>query len=676
MIDRSTIDRIFAAADIAEVVGDFITLRKSGANFTACCPFHSEKTPSFIVSPAKGLYKCFGCGKGGGSVNFVMEHEKLTYPEALRWLARKYNIEIQEKAQTEEEVERNNDRESMLVLNSWGASFFQNEMNSTQEGRAIGLAYFHERGFNEQTIKTFALGYCPETGARDTMSRTAIKEGYQEKFLEKTGLTIIREDGSHYDRFAGRVMFPIHSISGRVIGFGGRTMRTDKKVAKYLNSPQSEIYDKSHTLYGIFQAKKSITTLGKCILVEGYTDVMQMHQSGIQNVVASSGTSLTVEQVRLIKRFTRNVTVIYDGDMAGIKASMRGIDIILAEGLTVRVVPLPQGDDPDSFARARNSTELVRYIEEHEEDFLSFKTRTLLHEQSDPIARAELINEIIRSVAVIPDPIAREVYIGECSRLMDISPDVLSRSVASVMVRLQMARPAARRDDTQSSPQGSPQNPSQNSSQDPSSDPTIVANRQPYEPLPGAGALSKESRLKELDCLEVELAGYLIKYGTESFSYEIAPENVVELGVTDLIVSELSSDNIEMTDPVCNIIFAEAKKAWQDEGRFLDVKHYTEHENAAVMSFAADVIMRDEIYTASTMWQRYEIKVTTERERLSQAVPKAIVIYKTKVIGAQIAALKSRMSVDLESIDPDLVDQIKAFNQSKAAMNDRYKRLL
>lgn len=660
MIDKATIDRIFSAADIVEVVGDFITLKRKGVNYTACCPFHSEKTPSFMVSPTKGLYKCFGCGKGGSSVNFVMEHEKLTYPEALRWLAKKYSIEIEERTQTAEEQERNNDRESMLVLNSWAEKYFEEQMADTEAGRAVGLSYFRERGFTDQTIKTFALGYCPEAGAKDAMSRQAIKEGFQEKFLEHTGLTIIREqDHSYYDRFAGRVIFPIHSLSGRTIGFGGRTMRSDKKTAKYLNSPQSEIYDKSHTLYGIFQAKKAITAANRCILVEGYTDVMQMHQSGVENVVASSGTSLTIEQVRLIKRFTRNVTVIYDGDSAGIKASLRGIDIILAEGLTVRVVPLPEGDDPDSFARGRSCADLTRYIEEHEEDFLSFKTRILLADTSDPIARAELINDIVRSIAVIPDAIAREVYIGECSRSMDISAEVLSRSVAEAMVRGHSAISApASASRARQEPQQQPQSQSQFQTQT----------------APGAKPIGTGRNVARIE--EIELAGYLVKYGTESFPYEVSPENEVQLGVTELIVGELQSDSIEMQDEICSIIYSEARAAWNDGGRLLEPRYYTEHEDQRVASFAAEVIMRVDVYSASKMWERYEIRVTTERERLAVAVPKAIVIYKTKVIGAEIARLQAQMSADLDGIDMGVVERIKALNASKSVMNDRYKRLV
>lgn len=432
-------------------------------------------------------------------------------------------------------------------------------------------------------------------------------------------------------------------------------MRSDKKTAKYLNSPQSEIYDKSHTLYGIFQAKKAITAANRCILVEGYTDVMQMHQSGVENVVASSGTSLTIEQVRLIKRFTRNVTVIYDGDSAGIKASLRGIDIILAEGLTVRVVPLPEGDDPDSFARGRSCADLTRYIEEHEEDFLSFKTRILLADTNDPIARAELINDIVRSIAVIPDAIAREVYIGECSRSMDISAEVLSRSVAEAMVRghTAISSPASASRARQEPPgqQQSPQNQTNSTKQ--------------------SGNARSVARIEE-----IELVGYLIKYGTESFPYEVSPENEVQLGVTELIVGELQGDNIEMQDEICSIIYSEARAAWNDGGRLLEPRHYTEHEDQRVASFAAEVLMRVDVYSASKMWERYEIRVTTERERLAVAVPKAIVIYKTKVIGAEIACLQAQMGADLDGIDMEVVERIKALNGSKSVMNERYKRLI
>ena len=424
MIDKETVDRIFASANIVEVISDFVQLKKKGVNYQACCPFHNEKTPSFVVSPSKGLFKCFGCGKGGNAVTFVMEHENMTYPEALKYVAKKYGIEVAERELTPEEERRNDDRESMMVVSSYAAEYFAKTLHETPEGQNIGIAYFRERGFSDATILAFGLGYCP--GGGDTFTRQALKEGYKEEFLAATGLTIKREDGTYYDRFSTRVIFPIHGISGRVIAFGGRTMRTDKKVAKYLNSPESEIYHKSDVLYGLYQAKRAITQEDCCILVEGYTDVISMHQSGIENVVASSGTSLTEGQIRLISRFTKNVTVIYDGDSAGIKASLRGIDMILREGLNVRVVLLPDGDDPDSFARKHNATELRDFILGHEEDFISFKTRLLLDEaQGDPLKKAALISDIVQSISVIPDAITRSVYTRECAKQMEIDEQVL-----------------------------------------------------------------------------------------------------------------------------------------------------------------------------------------------------------------------------------------------------------
>ena len=349
MIDRATIDRIYAAADIVEVVSDFVTLRKKGVNYQACCPFHNEKTPSFIVSPTKGLFKCFGCGKGGNAVTFVMEHEKMSYVEALKYVAKKYGIEVHEKPLTEEEQRHNDDRESMMILNSFAADYFRYALHDTDEGRSVGMSYFRSRGFTDATIEKFQLGYCPRGG--DTFTQAALKAGYKEEFLTATGLTIKKENNSYWDRFSERVIFPIHTMSGRVLAFGGRTLRTDKHVAKYQNSPESEIYSKKMTLYGIFFAKKAIAQLKNAILVEGYTDVISMHQAGVENVVASSGTSLTVEQVKLLRRFTENVTVIYDGDSAGIKASLRGIDMILREGLNVRVVLLPDGEDSEPTKR-------------------------------------------------------------------------------------------------------------------------------------------------------------------------------------------------------------------------------------------------------------------------------------------------------------------------------------
>ncbi len=652
MIDRATVDRIVAAADIVEVVGDFISLKKRGSNYTACCPFHNEKTPSFSVNPARGLYKCFGCGKGGGVVSFVMEHEKLTYPEALKWLARKYGIEVEEVKLTDAQIERNNDKESMLVLNSWADSYFASQLHSTPQGRSIGLSYFVERGFTLSTIKTFSLGYCPEGEGRDAMSRAALAEGYQEKFLEATGLTILRESGSrYYDRFCGRVMFPIHSLTGRVIGFGGRTMSSDKKTAKYLNSPQSEIYDKSQTLYGIFQAKKSIVNKDKCILVEGYTDVMQMHQSGVENVVASSGTSLTEMQVKLIKRFTKNVTVIYDGDSAGIKASLRGIDMLLKDGLTVRVVPLPEGEDPDSFAKSRSASELTTYIDGHEEDFLQFKTRILLDDaKGDPAQRAALIGEIVASIAVIPDNITREVYIKECARAMDISYDVLSREVVQKII---------------SAP--NPHSLSMRRHIEPSTEQTPPQEAQSVAP--------QAAKSTAMEALERELIGYLLKYGGESFEYELSEDNIVQMPVVETIISELVNDGVVLSNPIYATIFSAYRSA-VEEGRELSSTILLDSGDIEMSSKVADILSHDEVHTASQIWTRFEMRPQSERELLWKSVPKAILLYKSKVIEVRVKELQAELSSSNEEFDGQIVEQIKELNTLRMAILERCKRLM
>lgn len=428
MIDRETVDRILDTADIVEVVSDFVSLRRRGANFIGLCPFHDEKTPSFSVSPAKQFCHCFGCGKGGSPVGFIMEHEQMSYPEALRYLAKKYHIEIHEKELTSEEKAAQTERESMLVLNEFASQYFEDQLLNTQEGRDIGLSYFYERGFNDDTIKKFHLGYSPENSK--AFYTAAVAKGYNKKFLFDTGLCIDDRRSGGFDRFHGRVMFPIMNIAGKVIAFGGRTLKKTKEVAKYFNSPESTVYVKNRELYGLFQAKRAIVKEEKCFLVEGYTDVISMHQAGIENVVASSGTSLTEGQIRAIHRFTDNVTVLYDGDSAGIHASLRGIDMLLAEGLSIKVLLLPDGEDPDSYARTHSASEFKQYIHDNETDFISFKTKILLEgTERDPIKRAAVIGDVVKSISVIPDAIARSVYARECSIQLGISEDVLLREI-------------------------------------------------------------------------------------------------------------------------------------------------------------------------------------------------------------------------------------------------------
>lgn len=643
MIDRLVIDRIFAAADIVEVVSDFLTLKRKGTNFTACCPFHNEKTPSFMVSPAKGLYKCFGCGKGGNAVSFVMEHEKLSYPEALRWMAKKYNIEIQEKTLTQEQQAINNDRESMMVLNSWAADYFQHQMSQTPQGNDVALSYFRERGFSDQSINRFGLGYCPDRG--DAMSQAAIQAGFQEVFLEKTGLSGQRERGGLYDRFHSRVIFPIHSLSGRVIGFGGRTLRSDKKVSKYLNSPESEIYHKSSSLYGLFFAKKAINQLDRCILVEGYTDVIQMHQAGIENVVSSSGTALTEDQIKLIKRFSSNITVIYDGDSAGIKASMRGIDMILQQGLTVRCVLLPDGEDPDSFAKNHNSTYLKQYLVENEVDFITFKTKLLLEgTQKDPLKRAELISDIVSTIALIQDGIQRQVFVVECSRLMDIREDILNIEVERKRLGSVNGR------EWYESVRPKPVESQVLSTQD---------------------TVSENNYIKELAVLELEILGYLLKYSGQTFDLEVTPTEVVSLNVVETIINELVANDVEFMDPLYKRIY----KEFISTTPYPDLNYFINHADQQIATFATNVIFNEETYQVSSMWSHFEIHISTEKDRLPVAIPKSITIYLLKVLNYKFSELQASIP---QTTEPEMIlkiwEQMAHLNALRTQICEKYDR--
>ncbi len=435
MITKPTIDRIMEAIDIVEVVGEFVQLKKRGANYAGLSPFTNERTPSFYVTPAKGIFKDFSSGKGGSAITFLMEHEKFTYPEALKWLAKKYGIEVEETVEAFENKEEENHRESLMIVSAYAAKFFHESLLETEEGRNIGLSYFKERGFSNETIKKFELGYSPDQW--EAFTGQALKEGYQEEFLVESGLSVKRENNSLYDRYRGRVMFPIHGFTGRVIAFGGRTLKTDKNVPKYVNSPESEIYHKSNVLYGLYFAKKAIRDEDNCYLVEGYADVLSVHQAGIENVVASSGTSLTVEQIRLIGRFTKNITILYDGDAAGIKASLRGLDMILEEGLNVKVVLFPDGHDPDSYVRNVGTNAFKTYIDKNRKDFILYKTDILLKEAgTDPIKRADVIREVVESIAKIPDSIKASVFIKDCSHLLQID----ERALLSELNKMRMAK--------------------------------------------------------------------------------------------------------------------------------------------------------------------------------------------------------------------------------------------
>lgn len=539
-IDRETVQKILDTADIVDVVSDFVHLKKRGANYIGLCPFHNERTPSFSVSKSKGICKCFSCGKGGSPVNFIMELEQMSFNEALRYLAKKYNIEIQEHEMSEQEREQQSARESMLAINDFAMHHFESTLADTDDGRDIGLAYFRERGINDAMIKKFHLGYALEK--KDELYAAAIAKGYDEKYLLDTGLCYKTDRGQAIDRFRGRVIYPIFTVAGKVVAFGGRTLRKDKDIAKYVNSPESPIYSKSHELYGLYQAKQSIVRKDKCILVEGYMDVISMHQSGIENVVASSGTSLTEGQIRLIHRFTENVTVIYDSDPAGIKASLRGIDLLLAEGLNIKVMLLPDGDDPDSFAQAHTSSEVEDYLAANEQDFITFKTKILLDGlENDPIARSKAIQNIVSSISVIPDQITRTIYIGECSRIMGISEKILTLQVAkNIADRKEQdainARRAKNRADAGLPPEDS----------DPTIASDIPVNSNPTEPGP-----ISDNEIKRREFLlpyERELLRYSLKYAlSDMCEYQTDDGQMATLSVIEYIAQELEIDEIEFS---------------------------------------------------------------------------------------------------------------------------------
>lgn len=560
MIDQATVDKIIDSANILEVVSDFVTLRKRGVNYVGLCPFHDEKTPSFSVSPSKGICKCFSCGKGGSAVHFIMEHEQLSYYEALKYLAKKYNIEIEERELSDEEKQIKSDRESMLIVNSFAQEYFSNILFQHSEGRSVGLAYFHERGFRDDIIHKFALGYSLEQ--RDALAIEAKKRGYKEEYLLKTGLCLEGQNGYISDRFRGRVIFPVFSLSGKVLAFGGRVLRKSDKLAKYVNSPESEVYHKSNVLYGIYQAKQSIVKNDNCFLVEGYTDVLSMHQAGVENVVASSGTSLTPGQIRLIHRFTNNITVIYDGDAAGIKASLRGIDLILKEGMNIKVVLLPDGDDPDSFAKKQSASSFTEYIKNHEVDFIRFKTNLLLDSAgNDPIKRAELISDIVQSIAIIPDTIVRSVYTKECSRLMEISEEVLLREINKIKLsQLQNGTPPNKKtlSETSADKQNSQEEGTQNDDTGTSTE---------TESIP-QGILQEKRAPSPLDPFEKTLVRYMIRYGFHDLFSEINEETgeTETWKVIPYILTDLQNDEIEFQHPLYKKVIAEINHIFDQEG--------------------------------------------------------------------------------------------------------------
>ena len=642
MIDRQTIERIFDAAQIVDVVQEFVPLKKRGVNYLGLCPFHNEKTPSFTVSPSKEIYKCFGCGKVGNSVNFIMEHEHLTYPEALKYLARKYNIEIVEKELSQEEVEKQNERESLLVVTTYAARQFTENLYHSDEGTSVGLSYFKERGFNQNTLKKFEVGYSLEQ--RDAFSKKALADGFKQDFLVKTGLTIQHEDRI-FDRFSGRVMFPIHSLSGQVLGFGGRILKADPKSAKYLNSPESEIYHKSRILYGIYQARKAITQEDRCYLVEGYTDVMSLHEVNIENVVASSGTSLTQEQVRLIKRFTQNITILYDGDAAGIKASIRGIDLVLEEGMNVRIVLLPDGEDPDSYSKKVSNEEFAKFIKERETDFIRFKTQLLLSEaNNDPVRKANLIKDVVKSIAVIPEAITRTVYIKECSIVLEVSEPVLYHEVN----KLRQQKTFQERN-KYPGPEDLPVLP-----------PEVV----------------KPVRHKTISYYsEKELIRLLLKYGSEKLDHRIRSEDGKEeiITVSDYIVKEITSDGLSFNDRICSRIFADFR-FHSEQGLFPGDKHFVKHEDPEIAQLSADLL--SDSHELSSIWKNKQTYVETEDMKLREIVPDAVLKFKSDKIIEHRREIMTQLEEAVKANDGEKVLSLqKRYNNLSIALGLISKQL-
>lgn len=623
MIPQDTIMSILDTVRIEEVVGDFVSLKRRGANLIGVCPFHKEKTPSFIVSPAKGIFKCFGCGKAGDSVRFIMEHEHYSYPEALRFLAQKYGIIIEEKEQTPEEMVAQNERERMFNVNSFAQQYFSSIMKTDDEGLAIGMSYFRERGFRDAIIDKFQLGYC--LNQRDAFIQHAIKNGYSKELLLKVGLASGNEERT-YDKYQGRVIFPIHNLTGKVIGFGARILSGDKTKAKYLNSPESEIYNKSQTLYGIYFAKSEISRLDNCILVEGYADVLSMHQAGIENTVASSGTSLTTEQIRLISRYTKNVTVLYDGDSAGIHAALRGTDMILEEGMNVRIVVLPPDEDPDSFVQ-HNPIEVVRdYIANNAKDFISFKTQLLLKDaQNDPIKRAEVLKDIVGSIAVIPDAIYRASYIKECSRLMEMPEQSLMNEL-NKMLRSRIKK----------------NNPSQEVPD------VVIDNIKIEQQTPPADTVPIGFYQEQ------ELVKLLLMYGDREIEINGFDENnnpvIYNLTVASLIIDDLKNDDLLFKNDVHKLVFDIFDRAL-DEGVLPKEQYFVSNENPMIAELAASLLSSP--YKLDD-WSKHDIKVKTEEDVLSKMVSTTVLRFKDMIIDEKRIELTKQLQ-ETTNIDDQMI---------------------
>lgn len=684
MIPQETVDRILDAAQIVDVVGDFVTLRKRGANHIACCPFHNEKTPSFSVSPSKGIYKCFGCGKSGTAVGFVMEHENMSYTEALRYLAKKYHIEIVEKEESAEDIARRQRNESLLLVSEYAGKYFQESLQ-TPEGQAVAYQYFRSRGLEDATIAKYGLGWAPTD--RKAFALKAREAGYKEEFLTETGLCIKYDDGNLVSRFYDRVMFPIHSVSGRIIAFGGRTLKTDKSVAKYVNSPETEIYVKSRSLYGIYFAKNEISRQDKCILVEGYLDVLSMHQLGITNVVASSGTSLTVEQIRLIRKFTPNVTIIYDGDGAGIHAALRGIGLVLKEGMNVKVVLLPDGQDPDDFARRHTLEEVRDYISQNEQDFISFKTDLLLGEAgNDPLKRANLINDVADTIALIPDAVVRAVYVRTCSDKFEIDEQILtervsrSRSEMLIAEQKQLERDRQREVARASGPDIPPM-----------PEDYVPAGYDGYIPadIPVSGDMGLSGvpvtdvarqdgiTIDEplLAPCERELLGFILEEGCTELEFDRDSRYYIEgetLNVAEFIDGILAEDEAEFVNVSYRKVY-DAYFRMYDEG-LSQQQMQTRLLNSAdaeISAVAKDLLIEKYQITV----KNYEQSLTAVSTRLVQFIPKSLLAYQCRKVELTLRDLTADLTKATDEQQLDIITRISACNKARTRLNNELGRV-
>lgn len=693
MIDQATIDRILDAAQIVDVVSDFVTLRKRGVNYVGLCPFHDDKTPSFYVSPAKGLCKCFSCGKGGNPVHFIMEHEQMSYPEALKYLAKKYGIEIKERELSNEEKLVQSERESLFIVNNFARDYFQNILRNHVDGRSIGMAYFRNRGFRDDIIEKFQLGYCTES--HDALAQEALKKGYKKEFLIKTGLCYETDDHRLRDRFWGRVIFPVHTLSGKVVAFGGRVLASATKgvKVKYVNSPESEIYHKSNELYGIYFAKQAIVKQDRCFLVEGYTDVISMHQSGIENVVASSGTALTSGQIKLIHRFTNNMTVLYDGDAAGIKASIRGIDMLLEEGMNIKVCLLPDGDDPDSFARKHNAAEFQEFIREHETDFIRFKTNLLLEDAGkDPIKRAELIGNLVQSISVIPEAIVRDVYIKECAQLLRVEDKLLVSEVAKRREMLaekrieqaererrsaNAARANATAGTTVTPPPASQENGAPSTMADVPPFPPQDAdyeNPAPFPPDDYSSFIPQEGKEgQEFYKYERLILQMIVRYGERIMCNATDEEGKeIPVSVIEYVINDLKADELAFHNPLHRQILTEASAHLHDNG-FTAERYFLAHPDAAISRLSVELISNR--YQLSKYHYKSQ-KVVSEEERLFELVPLLMVNFKYAIVSEELKHILFALQDPAVAKDEEKCNSImQRYNDMREVQSILAKRL-